>query len=223
MRALLLENIHSDAVAQLKADGYDVETVPGALSEDELIAALPGVDLLGIRSTTYVTDKVLASTDQLQAIGAFCIGTNQIDLQAASSRGVAVFNAPYSNTRSVVEIAIGSIVALARRLTDKNAPCIVGSGTSRRGIARGTWAGAGHRRVRQHRLAAVGARRGVRYAGVLLRHRRPLALGNAPAAAAWRSCSRPPRWCRCTWTDDRATRTCSDRHSSPPCARGPCS
>jgi D-3-phosphoglycerate dehydrogenase len=121
MRALLLENIHSDAVAQLKADGYDVETVGGALDEDELIAALPGVDLLGIRSTTYVTEKVLASTDQLQAIGAFCIGTNQIDLAAAAARGVAVFNAPYSNTRSVVEIAIGSIVALARRLTDKNA------------------------------------------------------------------------------------------------------
>jgi len=120
MRALLLENIHPDAAAQLKADGYDVETASGAFSEDELIAALPGIDLLGIRSTTYVTERVLASTDQLQAIGAFCIGTNQIDLAAAAGRGVAVFNAPYSNTRSVVEIAIGSIIALARRLTDKN-------------------------------------------------------------------------------------------------------
>jgi D-3-phosphoglycerate dehydrogenase len=120
MRALLLENIHPDAAAQLKADGYDVETAGGALGEDELIAALPGIDLLGIRSTTYVTEKVLAAAEQLQAIGAFCIGTNQIDLAAASRRGVAVFNAPYSNTRSVVEIAIGSIVALARRLTDKN-------------------------------------------------------------------------------------------------------
>jgi D-3-phosphoglycerate dehydrogenase len=120
MRALLLENIHPDAAAQLKADGFEVETTSGALGEDELIAALPGVDLLGIRSTTYVTERVLASTDRLQAIGAFCIGTNQIDLPAASARGVAVFNAPYSNTRSVVEIAIGSIIALARRLTEKN-------------------------------------------------------------------------------------------------------
>ena len=147
MRALLLENIHPDAVAQLKADGYDVETVSGALGEDELIDALPGVDLLGIRSTTYVTDKVLASTDQLQAIGAFCIGTNQIDLQAASSRGVAVFNAPYSNTRSVVEIAIGSIVALARRLTDKNAA-----------MHRGVWdkSATGSHEVRGRALGIVG-------------------------------------------------------------------
>jgi D-3-phosphoglycerate dehydrogenase len=147
MRALLLENIHPDAAAQLKADGYDVETTTGALGEDELIASLPGIDVLGIRSTTYVTERVLASTDQLQAIGAFCIGTNQIDLAAASARGVAVFNAPYSNTRSVVEIAIGSIVALARRLTEKNSA-----------MHRGIWdkSAKGSHEVRGRTLGIVG-------------------------------------------------------------------
>lgn len=147
MRALLLENIHPDAAAQLKADGFDVETAAGALGEDELIATLPGIDLLGIRSTTYVTDRALASADSLQAIGAFCIGTNQIDLAAASGRGVAVFNAPYSNTRSVVEIAIGSIVALARRLTDKNSA-----------MHRGIWdkSAEGSHEVRGRALGIVG-------------------------------------------------------------------
>ncbi|WP_426560523.1 phosphoglycerate dehydrogenase [Angustibacter sp. McL0619] len=120
MRALLLENIHADAAELLRASGHEVETRSGALDEAELIEALPGVDLLGIRSTTFVTEKVLAAAPQLQAIGAFCIGTNQIDLTGATGNGVAVFNAPYSNTRSVVEVTIGAIIALARRLTEKN-------------------------------------------------------------------------------------------------------
>ena len=120
MRALLLENLHPDAAELLRAAGHEVETRSGALGEDELVEALDGVDLLGIRSTTFVTEKVLASAPQLQAVGAFCIGTNQIDLEAATGNGVAVFNAPYSNTRSVVEITIGAIIALARRLTEKN-------------------------------------------------------------------------------------------------------
>jgi D-3-phosphoglycerate dehydrogenase len=120
VRALLLENIHPDAAELLRASGHEVETRSGALEEAELVEALDGVELLGIRSTTFVTEKVLASAHQLQAVGAFCIGTNQIDLTAATGHGVAVFNAPYSNTRSVVEIAIGSIIALARRLMEKN-------------------------------------------------------------------------------------------------------
>jgi D-3-phosphoglycerate dehydrogenase len=120
VRALLVENIHPDAVELLQAAGHQVETRSGALEEAELIEALEGVQLLGIRSTTFITDKVLASAPQLQAVGAFCIGTNQIDLTAATGHGVAVFNAPYSNTRSVVEITIGAIIALARRLTEKN-------------------------------------------------------------------------------------------------------
>ncbi len=120
MRALLLENIHTDAADLLRASGHDVATLDHALEEGELIERLQGVQLLGIRSTTFVTEKVLAGAGELQAIGAFCIGTNQIDLMAATGHGVAVFNAPYSNTRSVVEIAIGNLIALARRLTEKN-------------------------------------------------------------------------------------------------------
>jgi D-3-phosphoglycerate dehydrogenase len=121
VRALLLENIHTDAAELLRESGHEVQTLDHALEEGELVERLQGVQLLGIRSTTFVTEKVLASAGQLQAIGAFCIGTNQIDLQAATGHGVAVFNAPYSNTRSVVEIAIGNLIALARRLTEKNA------------------------------------------------------------------------------------------------------
>jgi D-3-phosphoglycerate dehydrogenase / 2-oxoglutarate reductase len=121
VRALLLENIHTDAVAGLEKNGYAVETVAGALDEHELIARMPGVHLLGIRSKTTVTDAVLAAAPELLAVGAFCIGTNQIDLTAASQRGVAVFNAPFSNTRSVVELVISEIIALTRRLVEKNA------------------------------------------------------------------------------------------------------
>jgi D-3-phosphoglycerate dehydrogenase / 2-oxoglutarate reductase len=120
VRALLLENIHPDAAELLRSAGHEVETRSGALEPAELVDALAGVDLLGIRSGTFVTESVLAEAQQLQAVGAFCIGTNQIDLDSATGNGIAVFNAPYSNTRSVVEITIGAIVALARRLTEKN-------------------------------------------------------------------------------------------------------
>jgi D-3-phosphoglycerate dehydrogenase / 2-oxoglutarate reductase len=120
-RVLLLEAIHPDAAEVLRAAGLAVDTVDRALDEDELTAALPGVGLLGIRSKTQVTAGVLDAAPDLVAIGAFCIGTNQIDIGAASERGVTVFNAPFSNTRSVVELAIAEIIALTRRLTDKNA------------------------------------------------------------------------------------------------------
>ncbi|WP_344814308.1 phosphoglycerate dehydrogenase [Microlunatus aurantiacus] len=121
MRALLLENIHPEAERLLGERGIEVRTVKGALDTDELVAALDGVQLLGIRSKTTVTDEVLERAPSLLAVGAFCIGTNQIDLTAASERGLAVFNAPYSNTRSVVELAIAEIISMARHLTDKNA------------------------------------------------------------------------------------------------------
>jgi D-3-phosphoglycerate dehydrogenase len=121
-RALLLENIHPDAVARLTKAGYQIETRTGALSEDELIEALPGASLLGIRSRTNVTARVFDAPEaaSLVAVGAFCIGVNQIDLGAASRRGVAVFNAPFSNTRSVVELVLAEIISLARRLPEKN-------------------------------------------------------------------------------------------------------
>jgi D-3-phosphoglycerate dehydrogenase len=119
-RALLLENIHPDAVARLTKAGYQVETMTRALGEDELIEHLQGFSLLGIRSQTQVTERVLESSPALLAVGAFCIGTNQVDLAAAARRGVAVFNAPFSNTRSVVELAVAEIISLARRLPEKN-------------------------------------------------------------------------------------------------------
>jgi D-3-phosphoglycerate dehydrogenase / 2-oxoglutarate reductase len=120
MKALLLENIHPDAQRLLSERGIEVSSAKGALDEDELRAALPGVQLLGIRSKTNVTRALLDECPDLLAIGAFCIGTNQIDVAAASRNGTAVFNAPFSNTRSVVELVIAEIIALARHLTDKN-------------------------------------------------------------------------------------------------------
>src|SRR5690349_9382025 len=120
-RALLLEGIHANAVSRLESEGYAVELLGRALDEDELIARLAAVQLLGIRSKTTVSAAAVKAAPQLLAIGAFCIGTDQIDLAAASKAGVAVFNAPFSNTRSVVELALAEIIALTRRLTEKNA------------------------------------------------------------------------------------------------------
>jgi len=126
IKMLLLENIHPAAVRELEEAGYSVQTAKGALDEDDLIAALKGVHVLGIRSKTNVTERVLAHADRLMAIAAFCIGTNQIDLDAAAAKGVAVFNAPYSNTRSVVELAIGLTITLMRDVVDKSAAMHVG-------------------------------------------------------------------------------------------------
>ncbi|MCU1595706.1 MAG: D-isomer specific 2-hydroxyacid dehydrogenase NAD-binding protein [Frankiales bacterium] len=120
MRALLLENVHDDAAFALRDAGFEVERLDHALGEDDLIAKLAGVHVLGLRSNTNLTAKALDAASDLLAVGAFCIGTNQIDLTSAVDKGVAVFNAPFSNTRSVVELAISEIIALTRRLTDKN-------------------------------------------------------------------------------------------------------
>ena len=116
---MLLENIHPAAVEVLEARGLDVELRSSSMSEGELLEALPGTNLLGIRSNTKITKTVLDAATELQAIGCFCIGTNQVDLGSATERGIGVFNAPYSNTRSVVELVIAEIIALARRLTEK--------------------------------------------------------------------------------------------------------
>ncbi len=146
-RALLLENIHPGAADRLGEAGFAVETEKGALDEGELIERIKGVSLVGIRSRTHLTAKVLDEADQLVAVGAFCIGTNQIDLAAATKRGVTVFNAPFSNTRSVVELVIAEIIALTRRLTDKNAD-----------MHAGVWSksAAGAHEVRGRRLGIVG-------------------------------------------------------------------
>lgn len=121
IKMLLLENIHPAAVERLEEAGYSVETMKGALDEDDLIEAIKGVHVLGIRSKTNVSARVLEHADRLLAVAAFCIGTNQIDLEAAAEHGVAVFNAPYSNTRSVVELAIGLTIVLMRDVADKSA------------------------------------------------------------------------------------------------------
>ncbi|MFZ1382510.1 MAG: phosphoglycerate dehydrogenase [Scrofimicrobium sp.] len=117
---LLLENPHRIASEILESAGLNVRVVKGGLDENELIDALEGVQILGIRSKTEVTTKVLAHSPSLEVVGAFCIGTNQIALGTAAERGIPVFNAPYANTRSVVELAVGEIIALTRRLTVKN-------------------------------------------------------------------------------------------------------
>lgn len=120
MRALLLESLHPKASEILADAGIEPVNHVGAMDEDELIEALQGVELLGIRSKTNLTDKVMAACPDLLAVGAFSIGTNQIDLAAAARRGIAAFNAPFSNTRSVVELAVAEIIALTRRLPDHN-------------------------------------------------------------------------------------------------------
>ncbi|MDO5701218.1 MAG: phosphoglycerate dehydrogenase [Bowdeniella nasicola] len=120
MKALLLENPHTDVDPYLVSAGLSVTRYPGALQGEDLIEALQGVTVLGVRSKTQVSADVIRRCPDLRCIGAFCIGTNQIDLAAASNRGIAVFNAPFSNTRSVVELAIAEIIALLRRLSERN-------------------------------------------------------------------------------------------------------
>jgi D-3-phosphoglycerate dehydrogenase len=117
---LLLEGIHPQAARAFKEEGYQLEVHSAAMDEDELCAKLEKVSILGIRSKTHITPKVLESANRLIAVGAFCIGTNQIDLTGCLNKGVAVFNAPYSNTRSVVELAVAEIVMLLRNVTDRS-------------------------------------------------------------------------------------------------------
>lgn len=147
MRILLLENIHPAAVERLEDAGYTVETVKGALDEDTLIERIKGVHVLGVRSKTQVSARVLEAADRLMAVAAFCIGVNQIDLDAAADHGVAVFNAPYSNTRSVVELAVGLTIALMRDVADKSAA-----------MHRGEWnkSATGSRELRGKTLGIVG-------------------------------------------------------------------
>ena len=121
IKVLFLENISDKAVQYFKQQGYaDVKKVAGALSEEELIKVIKDVHILGIRSKTFISKKVLDNAKKLQAIGCFCIGVNQVDLKACKQKGVAVYNAPYSNTRSVAELVIGASILLIRRILDKN-------------------------------------------------------------------------------------------------------
>ncbi|MEM9650312.1 MAG: phosphoglycerate dehydrogenase [Bacteroidota bacterium] len=147
IKILLLENVHPDAFENLSEDGFSVELVKHSLPEEELIERIKGVHVLGIRSKTQVTQKVLDAANKLMVIGAFCIGTTQIDLDYSKKKGVIVFNAPYSNTRSVVELAIGQIVMLKRNIFTRSME-----------IHQGQWnkTAANSREVRGKNLGIVG-------------------------------------------------------------------
>src|SRR5262245_44539770 len=120
IKVLLLENIHESARQLFGREGFKVEAIKTALKENELKERIKDVHLLGIRSKTHVTAAALAEAWRLLALGCFCIGTNQVDLDAANTHGVPVFNAPFSNTRSVAELVIGEIVMLARKVMDRS-------------------------------------------------------------------------------------------------------
>lgn len=121
IKILFLENISETAVKNFRSQGYiQVEKISKALTEDQLIEAVKDVHILGIRSKTKVSKRVLEAAKKLQAIGCFCIGVNQVDLLEATRRGIAVFNAPYSNTRSVAELVIGAAIMLIRQIPEKN-------------------------------------------------------------------------------------------------------
>lgn len=122
IRILLLEGVHQSAVETLKRNGYsNIEYVKTSLPEAELIERIKDAHFVGIRSRTHLSENVLAHAEKLVAVGCFCIGTNQVDLDAAKRRGIAVFNAPFSNTRSVAELVLGEILLLLRRIPERNA------------------------------------------------------------------------------------------------------
>ncbi|MFC2176079.1 phosphoglycerate dehydrogenase [Bacteroidota bacterium] len=147
IKILLLEGIHENAQATFRREGYHVEAIAESLTEDELCEAVKGVHILGIRSKTQVTAKVVAASDRLLAIGAFCIGTNQIDLESSMRKGISVFNAPFSNTRSVVEMVIGEMIMLMRGTAQKNAD-----------MHKGVWnkSAAGSVEIRGKKLGIIG-------------------------------------------------------------------
>ncbi len=144
---LLLENIHPGATLRLEEAHFQVKNDKAAWSDEALLKGLEGVTTLGIRSKTHISKKVLSSAKSLQVIGAFCIGTNQIDLEAANRRGIPVFNAPYSNTRSVAELVLAELVILSRQLGDRSMAA-----------HQGGWikSAAGSREVRGKTLGIVG-------------------------------------------------------------------
>lgn len=124
IKVLLLEGIHEKAVELFKRDGYtNIEHIKTSLDHDTLCDKIKDTHLLGIRSRTQLTEKALRQADKLIAVGCFCIGTNQVDLNAAASKGICVFNAPYSNTRSVAELTLAEIILLLRGIPQKNALC----------------------------------------------------------------------------------------------------
>ena len=122
IRILLLEGVHQSALDTLHAAGYtNIEYLTHSLAEEELIEKIADAHFIGIRSRTQLTEKVFEAAKKLVAVGCFCIGTNQVNLQAATRRGVAVFNAPFSNTRSVAELVLAQAILLLRGIPETNA------------------------------------------------------------------------------------------------------
>jgi D-3-phosphoglycerate dehydrogenase len=146
-KVLLLENIHPGAASRFREAGYDVESLAHSLEENALLRKLSGISIVGIRSKTKINERVLADAADLVAIGAFCIGTDQLDLQACAKKGVAVFNAPYSSTRSVVEVILGEILLLARGVFAKSQK-----------LHRGVWdkSATGSNEIRGKKLGIIG-------------------------------------------------------------------
>jgi D-3-phosphoglycerate dehydrogenase len=147
MKVLLLENIHPDAGAAFASAGFRVERVPFSPARKVLAQQLGDVCVLGVRSKTRLTEEILDRAPDLLAVGAFCIGTEHVDLAACSRRGVAVFNAPYSNTRSVVELALCEMIMLLRGVSDRSAD-----------LHRGVWgkSSEGYHEIRGKKLGIVG-------------------------------------------------------------------
>lgn len=146
-KAVLLEDPHQVADEVFSGFNIEVERIKGSLDEYALIERLQDADIVGIRSKTHITSRVISSCPRLQVVGCFCIGTNQVDLEAATKRGVTIFNAPYSNTRSVVELAIGHIINLARHIETRN-----------QDLQRGIWnkSASGSHEVRGKTLGIIG-------------------------------------------------------------------
>jgi D-3-phosphoglycerate dehydrogenase len=207
IKFLLLEGVHQSAVDSLNAQGYtNVEYLKTALGEDELIAKIQDAHFVGLRSRTQLTRRVFENAPKLIAAGCFCIGTNQVDLKAAQEHGVAVFNAPYSNTRSVAELVIAEAILLLRNIPQKNFVC-----------HRGGWdkSANGSFEIRGKTLGLIGygsigsqtsvlaesLGMKVQFVDVVTK----LPLGNATQYAAWMNCSPLPTSsaCMCRKTNRR--------------------
>jgi len=209
IRFLLLEGVHKNALDVLSANGYtNIEYLRGALDEDALIEKIKDVHFIGIRSRTQLTEKVFAAANKLIAVGCFCIGTNQVNLKAAMTRGIPVFNAPYSNTRSVAELVLGQLILLLRGIPEKNFL-----------VHRGGWSKSaeGSFETRGKTLGIVGygsigsqlsvlaEALGMRviYFDVVTK----LPLGNARRSPPWTSCWPMPTWSRCMCLNCRPRET----------------
>ena len=175
IRFLLLEGVHQSAIDSLNAAGYtNIEYLKTSLPEEELIEKIKDAHFVGIRSRTQLNDKVFESARKLLAVGCFCIGTNQVDLNAALVKGIPVFNAPYSNTRSVAELVIGQIILLLRGIPQKNAAAHRGEWQKH---AKGSRQEAGHCRLWQYRLSTERTGRVHGDEGLSLRHHHQITTG----------------------------------------------